>query len=483
MASLPLDTQQAEAQPAKTGLFRPFDPAEWRQFVNWALVWIVLANVAFASMWLIGAPPRRPEIYAAGAIGLLVRRAPVWVQCVAFLASLTYSILGFIAGLFNLSILSLLHSLKFFAEINPANSWEYIAGGGLLLGILVLSMWVIRRPQAFSDIRLILIAILAVFVLAKIDGKMGKGMRGHYKRAAEIGTPFESANQLSAFIPVAGAPKRNLMVIMVESLGQPVGNEDMSRLMFARYDDPAVKKRFDLRTGDTTYYNSTTAAEIRELCGRWGDYYEVMEAADKDCLPARLAKEGYETHAYHSFTGAFFNRSSWYPNIGFQHQEFAEDLFKRGTRECGGVFPGVCDRDVPALLAKDLKAADKPQFVYWLTVNSHLPVPPGMNLDVDRCERISPALAEDYPMICRQFALWDQLDSAIVKEITARDFPATDILIVGDHMPPYYDRHHRSQFAPDRVPWLLLKWKGDAAPAADPSAIVQARDREDGAAG
>ena len=152
MASLPLDTQQAEAQPAKTGLFRPFDPAEWRQFVNWALVWIVLANVAFASMWLIGAPPRRPEIYAAGAIGLLVRRAPVWVQCAAFLASLTYSILGFIAGLFNLSILSLLHSLKFFAEINPANSWEYIAGGGLLLGILVLSMWVIRRPQAFSDI-------------------------------------------------------------------------------------------------------------------------------------------------------------------------------------------------------------------------------------------------------------------------------------------------------------------------------------------
>ena len=238
-----------------------------------------------------------------------------------------------------------------------------------------------------------------------------------------------------------------------------------------------------LSSGETTYFNSTTAGEMRELCGRWSDYYEVLDAADDSCLPARLAEAGYETKAYHSFTGSFFDRTQWYPNIGFQQQQFAEDLVQRGTRECGGVFPGVCDRDVPALLAQDLKAADKPQFVYWLTVNAHLPVPPGMNLDVGRCERISPALAEDYPMICRQFSLFDQMDRAIITEITASDFPPTDILIVGDHMPPYYDRHHRSQFAPDRVPWLLLKWKGDGAEASDAPALVKMKDASDGAAG
>jgi hypothetical protein len=27
-------------------------------------------------------------------------------------------------------------------------------------------------------------------------------------------------------------------------------------------------------------------------------------------------------------------------------------------------------------------------------------------------------------------------------------------------MPPYFDRYDRRQFAPDRVPWLLLRWKG-----------------------
>ena len=141
-------------------------------------------------------------------------------------------------------------------------------------------------------------------------------------------------------------------------------------------------------------------------------------------------------------------------------------------RECGGVFAGACDRDVPPLLAAQLKQGKRPQFVYWLTLNSHLPVPPGLNLDVDHCERISATLAEQYPMICRQFALWDQIDAALVKEITAADFPPTDILIVGDHMPPYFDRHHRSQFAPDRVPWLLLRWKDAGATRAQPATIA-----------
>ena len=465
----------------KTALRSPIAAAEWRAFANWLLVWVVMANIAFATMWIIGAPPRRPEIVAAGAIGLLVRGAPLWLRISAFVFSLIYSTLGFIAGLFNLAISSLLHSLQFFVEIDPGQSAEYIFGAILLVGICGLAIRVLRLPQNFSDIRLVFLAILAVFAVAAIDTWMGQGMRGHYKRAAAEGTPFTAASQQTDFGAIAADKPRHLMLIMVESLGEPVGNDEMDRLLFARFQNPDVLQRYELSSGVTTYYNSTTAAEIRELCGRWGDYYDVLESRDDRCLPAQLAAQGYETRAYHSFTGAFFDRTQWYPNIGFQRSEFAEQLFQRGVRECGGVFPGVCDRDVPALLAQDLKAAEKPQFIYWLTVNSHLPVPPGMNLDVDNCDTISPFLAENYPMICRQFALWDQMDRAIIEQITAADFPETDILIVGDHMPPYFDRHHRSQFAPDQVPWLLLKWKGErAAPAAD---LVDAANEDAGAAG
>ena len=63
-------------------------------------------------------------------------------------------------------------------------------------------------------------------------------------------------------------------------------------------------------------------------------------------------------------------------------------------------------------------------------------------------------------MICRQYAIFDDIDRALIKEITASDFPEADILLVGDHMPPFFDRHHRSQFDPERVPWLYLKAKG-----------------------
>ena len=482
MTTLTIDPRALGSQ-AKHALFRPISNEDWRKFFNWLVIWIVLANIAFAAMWFVGAPPRKPAILAAAAVGLVVRHMPVWVRWLGFLGAMIYSVLGFIAGLFNLSIVSLVYSIKFFFEIKPTQSFDYLVGAGMLLGITGLAFWMSRRPQGFADVRLVILAIVAAFGLVNLDVKMGDGMRGHYAREPEAGTPFVSARENSNFAQVSGDSPRNLMLIVVESLGQPVANQTMSDLLFARYSNASVTSRYDVSRGDSVYFNSTTAAEIRELCGRWGDYYELLDQTDASCLPAQLAQAGYETKAYHSFSGAFYERTKWYPNIGFQQQQFAEDLFERGTRECGGVFPGVCDRDVPALLAKDLKAADKPQFVYWLTVNAHLPVPPGMNLEVDRCERISPTLAEDYPMICRQFALFDQLDSAIIKEITASDFPATDILIVGDHMPPYYDRHHRSQFAPDRVPWLLLKWKGDEAPAADPSVIVKGKDSKDGATG
>lgn len=463
MASVATFGSEVAAAPTETKA-----PGEWHVFRNWALVWLVLANAGFAVMWLVGAPPRAGEIVGIGAIGLFVRDKPLSVQVSAFVLALAYSLLSFIAGLFNLGVTSLISSMKFFVEIDPLQSVEYIAGGLAVALLMGAAIWRMRHPQGFTSNRMLLLAVGAILSLAAIDTALGMGMRGHYKRAATAGTPFESATAKSGFADAtAVAQRRHLMLIMVESLGEPVDNPEMSRLLFTRYKSGALADRFDLSQGTTTYYNSTTAGEVREMCGRWGDYYELLDGADNSCLPAQLARQGYETRAFHSFTGDFFERESWYPNIGFAEQTFADGLVERGARPCGGVFPGACDRDVPAMLADTLKQADTPQFLYWLTLNSHLPVPPGLNLEVDNCERVSPALAADFPMICRQFAIWDAVDAAIIEQITQPDFPPTDILIVGDHMPPYFDRHHRSQFAPDRVPWLMLRWKGDEMPAAE----------------
>lgn len=430
-----------------------------RRFGRWALVWVVLANIGFMALWFSGAPPRHMEIVYAGLIGLVVKRFPFIVRYLSFAAILTFSALKFVGGLFNLDMTSLLYSLQFFAEIKPANSLDYIGAGIALLVILGVAWKLLKRDTNFSRPLLIIGAAGLFIPLAALDIWMGQGMRGHYFRAAPEGALFGSATEGSDFASRANG-KRHLVLIVVEAMGLPKDNPEMSKLLFAPLvDNPAVQARYDFKQGTAPYYNSTTAGEIRELCGRWGDYYDLVDRKDDSCLPKTLANKGYATLAMHSFTGSFFKREQWYPHIGFQTREFGDDMRKAGAEKCGGVFPGACDRQIPKQIAAKLKAARQPTFLYWLTLNSHLPVPAGLNLNVDNCERVSPFLKAEYPQICRQFAIYHDIEVALAREITAGDFPDADILLVGDHMPPYFDRHHRTQFDPAHVPWLLLRRK------------------------
>lgn len=442
-----------------SGHWTPVQRSEWFALINWLVVWIILANSAFSLMYFIGSPPRVSEIFTFGAVGLIVRRQRYLIQVTAFILAMIYSILSFIAGLFNLAIGSLIYSIGFLAELDFAQSTEYLVGSAAVVVLVCISCARLKQPTAFRDIRMTLLAALATVLMVLVDLYFGQGMRGHYNRVATADTPFSSAVEQSGAVPASGVLERNLVVVMVESLGVPVNDGEIRNLLFARYLGGEVRRRFEVSRGSTTYFGSTTSGEIRELCGRWGEYHDLIDDFDGSCLPARLAAQGTVTSAYHSFDGNFFDRTLWYPNIGFQNAFFRDDLVENGSEVCGGVFPGACDRDVPDQLAERLKISDSPQFVYWLTVNSHLPVPTQNNLDADNCERISTYLAEEFPMICRQFAIWDSIDKALIGEVVSPDFPPTDILIVGDHMPPYYDRHNRRQFAPDRVPWILLKWR------------------------
>lgn len=464
MGGIPVTAVGAELdRPAFWGI-----DAELKKFGNWLLVWVLLANIGFAALWFSGAPPRHMEIVYAGLVGLVVKRFPFFVRYVSFAAMMVYSTLHFVGGLFNLNIASLLYSLQFFAEIKPGNSIDYIAAAIGIVIVMGLAWKLLRRDTDFSRPLLIAGAAGLFVTLAGVDMYMGKDMRGHYFRAAPAGAVFGSATESSDFAMRADG-KRHLVLIVVEAMGVPRNNPEMSRLLFEPLtSNAAVKAHYDFRQGTVPYYNSTTAGEIRELCGRWGDYYDLLDRKDESCLPTTLAKKGYDTLAMHSFTGSFFKRENWYPNIGFAAREFGQDMVKAGAEQCGGVFPGACDRQIPTQIAAKLKAAENPMFLYWLTLNSHLPVPSGLNLNVDNCERVSPLLKAEFPQICRQFAIYHDIQVALAKEISATDFPDADILLVGDHMPPYFDRHHRTQFDPEHVPWLYLRRKdvGDKVVAA-----------------
>jgi hypothetical protein len=430
-------------------------PEGIRSLENWLLCWILLPNLGYWLLLIVGGPPRPQAVLLTGFVGILVHRAPFAVKLGAFLAATLVSAMFFISALFNLSILSLLHALQFATELRPAASIEYLVCAATLLATLAVAWWRLRSPTRLVEPTRIVFAATITILVAAMDMAMANDTIGTYERTPEAGAPFTSAVGRSGLERHATGD-RHVLVVMVEAMGQPT-DPAIRRRLIDLWAPPEVRARYDVSAGDTLFYGSTTNGEMRELCGRWAEYSEVMEEADPTCLPARLAARGYHSQAWHSFNGGFFDRSRWYPNIGFDEMRFSADLFAAGAERCPGVFPGACDRDVPQQIGAALREARQPQFLYWLTVNSHLPVLRSERLQTEDCGRFDAALDREFPMTCRLLQLFDQSGRALAHEIAAADFPATDILIVGDHIPPFFDRHHRTQFEPDRVPWILLR--------------------------
>ena len=237
--------------------------SEWRALINWLAVWIILANAAFSLMYFIGSPPRMSEIISFAAVGLIVRRQRYPIQVIAFILTTIYSVLSFIAGLFNLAIGSIFYSVGFLVELDFAQSTEYLVGSAVVIVLVCISCALLRRPTDFRDLRMTLLAVLATVLMVLVDLYFGQGMRGHYNRVATADTPFSSAIEQSGAMPVSGLLERNLVVVMVESLGVPVDNEEMRNLLFARYLAGGVRGRFEVSRGSSTYYSSTTSGEIR----------------------------------------------------------------------------------------------------------------------------------------------------------------------------------------------------------------------------
>jgi hypothetical protein len=437
-------------------------PAVPVRLLNWCLCWILLPNLPFVVMWIVGAPPRYPEIIVVGIVGLVVRKAPFAWRYAAFAAALAYALILFISSIFNVALVALFFSVQFLLELRPAASPEYLGMAAAVVLTLLAGWRLLRLPANFEAPWQLAGAAGLLCAYAALDKAMSDHTRGAYARSAPAGAPFSSAAAQTRF---GAAGDRHLVMVMVEAMGLPRDPALRARL-FGRWQAPDIARLYTVETGSTSFYGSTTNAEVRELCGRWGAYDPLRDARDPDCLPARLASRGYETSAMHAFDGGLFERTGWYPNAGFRSALFREDLLRLGAGRCAGMFPGACDKDVPAIIGARLKAAQAKQFVYWLTLNTHLPVPDDARMKTGNCEKFDPALAEAHAMTCRLFRMWSELDAGLAAMLTDPALPPTDILIVGDHAPPFFDSKGRSLFDGGRVPWVMLRRRNDAAAAA-----------------
>jgi hypothetical protein len=410
----------------------------------------------------IGTPPRTAAIVAYATLALIARLVPPVVTVVLYLAVAVYDAVATIALLFNLAPSEIGLALHLGAELDLFASPLYIALGACLLAMGTINLFLMIRSRRLTRHANAFVVMCLAAVFALVDFIANTSPHYQFGTLYAGGQPMESAAESSGFRAAALAGRGNVVLIMVEALGR-FDDPNSQKILMAPFADPALARRYRVSTGSTTYYGSTTAGEMRELCGNREPYQALLEGHGISCLPAEMAARGYATIGMHNFTGAFFDRWTWYPKLGFGTVLFKSDLAGRSKRACGGPFRGPCDVDMVPFISERLAGADKPKFLYWMTLSTHVPIAPHDGTQRLGCEGSGGAIGR--VEVCHMTEMWIDLFERMAQ--LALDRPGTEILLVGDHAPPLWSRAGRRLFTPGQVSWVRLSPRpcgaGDAA--------------------
>lgn len=422
---------------------------------RWCLYWLFLPNVLVILMWPIGGPPMGRTIIIVGVLAILFSRVrSLALRRIGVLGLLLFSSFQYVLSAFNLEALRTDALLQFAQHARPMESSTYLAAALALVVAAGVSMRGIEHAPRLGRSVQILIGFAATLLFAGADTLATAATSNSYQRLPPDDLPVRTAT-MEAGLVRPRADRRNTVIIVVEALGVPT-EADASRQFRADWLRPEWQQRYDVRHGKVRFFGSTTNAALRELCLAYRDVGD-FDFARSNCLPRRYDGAGYQTIGIHAFDGGFFERSSWWPQLGFEQIVFGPDLIRQGARQCGGMWPGACDVDIAGIIGQRLKTAKRPQFVYWVTLNSHLPVLDGATPGLGGCTAGTAPLADKSLLECQLFLAHHDLAEAVSKLVMDPRLPPTDFLIVGDHMPPFLNRRERLDFDGYHVPWIYLQ--------------------------
>jgi phosphoglycerol transferase MdoB-like AlkP superfamily enzyme len=266
----------------------------------------------------------------------------------------------------------------------------------------------------------------------------------------------ESATlQLNKDIDTGKLAAENVVLVMVESLGE-ARDPALANWIEQPLLSGDISKRYSVSRGTVEFEGSTVFGELRELCGLRGvgmRMAELQTSQTGGCLPAKLNARGYETVSIHGVTSAMFRRSEWYPRLGFQRMIFPENWPRKDPNFCNAQFHGICDLDGAGAVRDELLAATRPEFVYWLTIESHV--------QLDSAER-KPSAGDCKNIeaeVCQMVTTQRNVLTEIAKIVLDPALKPTRFVVVGDHSPPYMLRRRRDLFAQKLVPWMELQPK------------------------
>jgi phosphoglycerol transferase MdoB-like AlkP superfamily enzyme len=127
-----------------------------------------------------------------------------------------------------------------------------------------------------------------------------------------------------------------------------------------------------------------------------------------------------------------------------------------GLPTCVGPFSGTCDSAIADWIGNRLSSPrnSSPQFIYWVTLNSHLPVPtPAPLPHPASCGFSSELIAS--PALCSWFQLETNVHQSVARLAASAHRP-TLFILVGDHAPPFTSPELREQFSAEDVPYIAL---------------------------
>jgi hypothetical protein len=249
----------------------------------------------------------------------------------------------------------------------------------------------------------------------------------------------------------------NLVIILVESWGLDA-DSTVSRALVQPYAQPGLLARYDVAQGTVPFLGPTLGGESRELCGNTMGFH-LMNASARElqsCLPSQLAAMGYHDVAIHGMFGEMFDRLQWYKTIGFKEMWFRDQLHRQRLPNCDGAFGGICDAAIAGWMGHRLEQRKPtPEFLYWITLNSHLPVRIPAPLRSPASCSFASSLAQQ-PSVCSWYQLIANVHHSVADMAMLNLGRPTVFAIVGDHAPPFSDPDLRSRFSSNVVPYVLL---------------------------
>lgn len=425
-----------------------------RGAILFVLIVGLLPNLLFLAVMPIYIAERllSPMLYVSAALAALF--LPPLAAYILFLAVAVIDLGVIVMVAFHLPLALAIDSLRYTATINIAASSFYVAIIAINLGLALLSAWLFNRHR--DEIRLAspLPVIFAALALMAADFRFN--LPYVEKKVPQFDSAVSQNGLTSDAIVTRG---HNLLIVMVEGLGAFAYPAER-QVLAEQLEKAALAGGYKLTSGTTRYSGSTTGAASRELCGRWGDHRDYIAGTATDgCLPGLLRRRGFETIAYHGYTSDMFERDVWYPRIGFTELHFMETMVRNTAEQvegrCGSVFLGLCDKDVGALVHARLReAGNKPKFIYWLTLNSHVPFVAKKETTLACGSPTSPIVNRT---VCELTELWSDVFASVAEIAADPDLPPTDILVVGDHHTPLWDRAAKDRFTLGAVDWYLLR--------------------------